>query len=57
MHGIMGYALSLYASSMNKLPFQKGEFDLIWSEGFIANIGFEKGLKCNKGIYVVLPLD
>lgn len=57
MHGIMGYALALYASSMNKLPFQKGEFDLIWSEGFIANIGFEKGLKCNKGIYVVLPLD
>ena len=31
--------------SMDNLPFQKGEFDLIWSEGAIANIGFEKGLK------------
>jgi SAM-dependent methyltransferase len=29
---------------MENLPFQKGEFDLIWSEGAIANIGFEKGL-------------
>ena len=31
--------------SMDNLPFQNGEFDLIWSEGAIANIGFEKGLK------------
>lgn len=30
--------------SMEKLPFQKEEFDVIWSEGAIANIGFEKGL-------------
>lgn len=30
--------------SMENLPFQKEEFDLIWSEGAIANIGFEKGL-------------
>lgn len=30
--------------SMDNLPFQKEEFDLIWSEGAIANIGFEKGL-------------
>ena len=29
---------------MENLPFQKGEFDLIWSEGAIDNIGFEKGL-------------
>jgi ubiquinone/menaquinone biosynthesis C-methylase UbiE len=29
--------------SMDNLPFQNGEFDLIWSEGAIANIGFEKG--------------
>jgi len=34
--GIMG--------SMDDLPFQEGEFDLIWSEGAISNIGFEKGL-------------
>ena len=30
--------------SMDDLPFQNDEFDLIWSEGAIANIGFEKGL-------------
>ncbi|MDR1540555.1 MAG: class I SAM-dependent methyltransferase [Clostridiales bacterium] len=30
--------------SMENLPFQKGEFDLIWSEGAIDAIGFEKGL-------------
>jgi ubiquinone/menaquinone biosynthesis C-methylase UbiE len=31
--------------SMENLPFPKEEFDLIWSEGAIANIGFEKGLR------------
>ncbi|WP_293739810.1 class I SAM-dependent methyltransferase [uncultured Parabacteroides sp.] len=31
--------------SMDNLPFQKEEFDLIWSEGAIYNIGFERGLK------------
>lgn len=31
--------------SMDDLPFKKGEFDLIWSEGAIYNIGFENGLK------------
>lgn len=31
--------------SMDKLPFPKEEFDLIWSEGSIYNIGFQKGLK------------
>jgi ubiquinone/menaquinone biosynthesis C-methylase UbiE len=30
--------------SMENLSFQKEEFDLIWSEGAIAGIGFEKGL-------------
>ncbi|MDY0128897.1 MAG: class I SAM-dependent methyltransferase [Methanosarcina vacuolata] len=30
--------------SMDNLPFQNDGFDLIWSEGAIANIGFEKGL-------------
>ncbi|MEA3283629.1 MAG: class I SAM-dependent methyltransferase [Synergistota bacterium] len=30
--------------SMDDLPFQDNELDLIWSEGAIANIGFEKGL-------------
>ena len=30
--------------SMENLSFQKEEFDLIWSEGAIAGIGFENGL-------------
>lgn len=36
MKGIVG--------SMNELPFHEEEMDLIWSEGAIYNIGFEKGL-------------
>ena len=31
--------------SMDELPFKMEEFDLIWSEGAIYNIGFERGLK------------
>ena len=30
--------------SMDNLPFQHEEIDLIWSEGAIYNIGFERGL-------------
>jgi len=30
--------------SMDDLPFQEEELDLIWSEGAIYNIGFERGL-------------
>lgn len=30
--------------SMDNLPFQPQELDLIWSEGAIYNIGFERGL-------------
>lgn len=30
--------------SMENLPFQKNSLDLIWSEGAIDNIGFEKGI-------------
>ena len=30
--------------SMDNLPFRHEEFDLIWSEGAIYNIGFERGL-------------
>ena len=29
---------------MENLPFQEEELDLIWSEGAIYNIGFERGL-------------
>ena len=36
MKGIVG--------SMDNLPFQDEELDLIWSEGAIYNIGFERGL-------------
>lgn len=32
------------AGSMDNLPFDEEEFDLIWSEGAIYNIGFERGL-------------
>ncbi len=31
-------------ASMEQLPFEDEEFDVIWSEGAIYNIGFEKGL-------------
>ncbi len=31
--------------SMDNLSFQQGEFDLIWSEGAIDSVGFEKCLK------------
>lgn len=45
--------------SMDNLSFQKEELDLIWSEGAIDNIGFEKGLNYWNGFlkkngYVVL---
>ena len=30
--------------SMDELPFEKGSLDLIWSEGSIYNIGFERGI-------------
>lgn len=31
-------------ASMDDLPFEDGEFDVIWSEGAIYNIGFRKGI-------------
>jgi ubiquinone/menaquinone biosynthesis C-methylase UbiE len=31
--------------NMENLPFQEEELDLIWSEGAIYNIGFQRGLK------------
>ncbi len=31
--------------SMDNLPFKDEEYDVIWSEGAIYNIGFEKGIK------------
>ena len=45
--------------SMDNLPFREEELDLIWSEGAIYNIGFEKGLKewrkfLKKGGYIAV---
>lgn len=45
--------------SMDKLPFKQEEFDVIWSEGSIYNIGFERGLNewkkfIKKGGYVAV---
>lgn len=46
-------------ASMDALPFEKGQFDLIWSEGAIFIVGFEQGLKMwkpfvKKGGYMVV---
>lgn len=32
-------------ASMDELPFSDGQFDLLWSEGAIYNMGFENGVK------------
>ena len=45
--------------SMHNLPFQQEELDLIWSEGAIYNIGFERGLNewrnfLKKGGYIAV---
>jgi len=37
--------LSTLNCSMDDLPFNDEEYDLIWSEGAIYNIGFEKGVR------------
>jgi SAM-dependent methyltransferase len=37
--------ISTLHSSMDNLPFADDEFDIIWSEGAIYNIGFERGIK------------
>jgi SAM-dependent methyltransferase len=36
--------ITTLACSMGNLPFRDDEYDLIWSEGAIYNIGFEKGV-------------
>ena len=46
-------------ASMDDLPFDQNEFDIIWSEGAIDIIGFEKGLSlwkqfCKNGGYIVV---
>lgn len=36
-------------ASMDNLPFEKEEFDIIWSEGAVYNIGFKNGINYWKG--------
>jgi ubiquinone/menaquinone biosynthesis C-methylase UbiE len=45
--------------SMDNLPFRNDELDLIWSEGAIYNIGFERGLNewrrfLKKGAFIAI---
>lgn len=40
--------ISTLACSMDKLPFGNEEYDVIWSEGAIYNIGFERGVRAWK---------
>ena len=40
----VGHAISCQACSMEDLPFPENDLDLIWSEGAIYNIGFERGI-------------
>ncbi len=37
--------ITTLCSSMDNLPFENEEYDVIWSEGAIYNIGFERGVK------------
>ncbi|MDY6830665.1 MAG: class I SAM-dependent methyltransferase [Thermodesulfobacteriota bacterium] len=37
--------ITTLCGSMDNLPFQDEAYDVIWSEGAIYNIGFEKGVK------------
>lgn len=37
--------ITTLCSSMDNLPFGNEEYDVIWSEGAIYNIGFERGVK------------
>ena len=43
----LGYRerVTTLATSMDDLPFDKNEFDIVWSEGAIYNMGFEAGVK------------
>ncbi len=41
----LGGKLRTHACSMDQLPFVDEEFDVIWSEGAIYNMGFENGVR------------
>ncbi len=38
-------SITTLEASMSELPFMSQEFDVIWSEGAIYNMGFEQGIK------------
>ena len=40
----LGFRMKGVVGNMENLPFEKNSLDLIWSEGAIDNIGFEKGI-------------
>lgn len=40
----LGEKVTSLVASMDDLPFEEEQFDLIWAEGSIYNIGFERGL-------------
>ena len=42
-HGVADRITTLNCS-MDDLPFDEGEFDVIWSEGAVYNMGFEAGI-------------
>ena len=42
-HGVADRITTLNGS-MDALPFEEGEFDVIWSEGAVYNMGFEAGV-------------
>jgi SAM-dependent methyltransferase len=55
----MADRITTVCASMDALPFEKGSFDLIWSEGAIFIVGFEQGLALwkpflKKGGYMVV---
>lgn len=37
--------ITTLACSMDRLPFEEGAFDMIWSEGAVYNIGFANGVR------------
>ena len=45
----LGERVKGIVASIEELPFGEEEFDLIWSEGVIDSIGFEKAITCWNG--------
>lgn len=41
----LGERISTLCCSMEALPFEDGAFDLLWSEGAIYDMGFERGIE------------